>query len=90
MKARVLTAPDFITSIKTNQSHCMREVDTAGQDIDTIGGTIGDKESHTTNGNSSRQIADGQEKAVKYKKKVTLQTCPKDVEDVDRTEGLIV
>ena len=66
----------------------MREVDTAGHEIDTIGGTIGDKESHKTQGNSSRQITDGQEKADKYKKKVTLQTCPKDVEDVDKTEGI--
>ena len=87
--AHALTAPGFITSIKTNQSHCMREIDTNEHGLENI-----DKEPHRK---TSRQfITDGQEKAIQYNYKVTLQKCNKYVEDVSKTEdndlsdGLIV
>ena len=83
--ARALTVPDFITSIKTNSSHCMRGIETNEHDIENI-----NKEPRRK---ISRQfITDGQE----YNYKVTLQKCNKYVEDVSKTDdndlsdGLIV
>ena len=80
-KARhsTLTVPDFITSIKPNQSPCTHEIKATGNDIDFVGD---ERLKKTLRISSRRNKTDKKGKTVQFSSKDAEQTSTEDTEDV--------